>query len=92
MYTLRANRLECVITKKATITTNINVLLPVENLFRMLPLLDVSKDFRSLFISDIVLGRCISEVITVILVLLLRNLEGISHLIIWVSFVSPSLG
>ena len=46
-------------TKNTTITTNINVLLPVENFFRMLPLFDPSfdpsKDRRPLLIWDIVL-------------------------------------
>ena len=92
IYTLRANRVECVITKKATMTTNINVLFPVENLFLILPLLlGPSKGLRSLFISDIVLGSCILVAITVILVLMLLSFEGILHLMIWVSFLSLSL-
>ena len=97
MYTFNANRFEWVMTKNTTITTKIIVLLPVENFFRIDPLVDPSfdpsKDLRSLFSCFIVLGFWSSfEVIWAILIcLLLLFVEFLRELILS-SFVSLLLG
>ena len=56
MYTFNANRLEWVTKNKATITTKIIVLLPVEKPFCTLPLFDPSKDLCRLVMDGVLFG------------------------------------